>query len=481
VRIAGVDQTSVVLLDGLSIEERLGSHGVARLVVKDQSASPSYRPAMFSTVEIAEGTSTLFGGLVVGVEEEPLAPPRRGIKSTITATGYGVYADRVLASKTYAADRADKSLRYIVSDLRTSYLNQFGVTLSTEATDIGTLAGPDVTGEVKFDLCTVREALDHVCTLAGWVWRITPGKVLRVHAPASIATPVTLTSANATVRGAASWTKGSAQYRNRQLVKYTGGTSTRNNLTEQASYGVVEHVVEAPDITDATTADALGDSLLRRYASLPKVVVADTFEMGFEAGQKGTLTISERGVSGAHLVQAVTRTLVPTAKAAFRWRSQVEAVEGDELSGSWVDLWRGMLGNGLTAASGGSAGGGFVVAVASGAFSAFLGGSRLVDVKHSTWADAPEYVDLVLDSSKLGASVVASVQVKTSNVATSVQPRIYNVTDASVAGTGSVTTATSWETQSITITLGSGVKTYRLQLLPGNSSYGVFGIGTVNA
>lgn len=480
VRIAGVDKTSVVMVETLTIEDRLGAPAVLRFVVKDQSAAPTYRPGMLQTVDVEDGGVAVFGGLITGIDEEPLAKPRRGIRSNVVALGYGAYADRVVADRVYTVDRADKSLKYIVSDLRTLYLNQFGVSLSTASTDIGTLDGPTIYGEVRFDLCTVREALDHVCTLAGWVWRITPAKVLRVHAPASIATPVTLTSSNATVRGA-TWTKGTGQYRNRQHVKYTGGIATVNATTEQSTYGYIEHVVEAPDITDATTAETLGTSLLRKYANLPKVVEVDTFETGFEAGQKGTITITERNVSGAHLVQAVTRSYLPVTKSAYRWRSRIEAVEGDELSGSWVDLWRGMLGNGLTAASGGSVVGGVVVPTGGGAFSAFLGGSRNIDVKHSTWANAPGYVDVYLDSTKFGSTVTARVQVRTTDAATSVQPRILNVTDGTVAGTGSVTTSTSWESQSITVTLASGAKEYRLQLLPGNGTNGVYGIGSIVA
>ena len=475
VTINGTDKAANVLVEGVVLDDRLGGRGVLRLTTVDYSASPSYRPGMLQTIVLADGATTLFGGLIQSVEETAVVEPARGIRTVVTAYDYGSYADRVRASKTYAATRGDKSIKYIVSDLRTTYLNQFGVTL-----DAGMATGPDITGEVKFEYATVTDCLNHVCTLTGWVWYINASKVLKCHAPNAVSTPVTLTSANSTVVSCG-WTKDVGEYRNRQIVRYNGGTYTADDAGEQTTYGVVEHVVEANDITDATSAQTLADGLIRKYAQLPKVVTLETFETGFAAGQQGTVTVSQRSVSGSHLVVAVTKTYIPTGKSTRRWRTQLDAIEGDEASGSWIDAWRAMVGSGMTAASGGSVSGGIVIPAASGAFSAYLGGSRTIDVKYNGVVNVPEYVDVVLDESRFAGSVTVKCEVKTRDAGTSVQPRLYNVTDASVAGTGSVSTSTTWEAQSFAVTLASGSKTYRLQLVTSDADAAVFGVGSIYA
>lgn len=108
-----------------------------------------------------------------------------------------------------------------------------------------------------------------------------------------------------------------------------------------------------------------------------------------------------------------------------------------------------------------------------------LGGSRQQGVRHSTWTPAPEYTEVVLDTTKIGTSVVVRVEVKTENAATSVTPRLWNVTDGSAAGTGTASTSTSWSAQAFTATLPAGEKRYRLELLPSTTTHQVFGTGTV--
>lgn len=110
-----------------------------------------------------------------------------------------------------------------------------------------------------------------------------------------------------------------------------------------------------------------------------------------------------------------------------------------------------------------------------------LGGSRLFGMKTAAYADVPDWRDVVIDGTNLGGfTKVARVQRRTSNVATSVQAKIRNITDGTDAGVGVAYSAdTNWNEETITLTLAAGIKTYRLQHIGGNATNDIFSIGRI--
>jgi hypothetical protein len=116
-----------------------------------------------------------------------------------------------------------------------------------------------------------------------------------------------------------------------------------------------------------------------------------------------------------------------------------------------------------------------------------LGGSRQTAVPQVASAqDAVDWIDVEIDGTNLaGLTVQARIEVRVINAATSVTPKIRNGTDSTDAGTGVACTATNAnyggtnQKQTITLTLASGVKKYRLMLTPSNTTHPVFGIGCI--
>lgn len=115
-----------------------------------------------------------------------------------------------------------------------------------------------------------------------------------------------------------------------------------------------------------------------------------------------------------------------------------------------------------------------------------LGGSRVLGVRSATAIGVPEYIDIEIDGTKYaGLTVRARVEVRTANAATSVTPRVQNMTTAATAGTGVSSTATNADysgtnqKQTITLTLAAGLNTYRLQVTGGNATNDIFAIGYV--
>lgn len=119
-----------------------------------------------------------------------------------------------------------------------------------------------------------------------------------------------------------------------------------------------------------------------------------------------------------------------------------------------------------------------------------LGGSRndgLLDATKFSldgFYNAWNWQDIELNSDDYaGWTVRARVECRTSDVGTSVIPRIRNITDNVNAGVGAACVADDVEyggleqKQTIALTLGAGVKKYRLQAVPGNANTDVFVIG----
>lgn len=111
-----------------------------------------------------------------------------------------------------------------------------------------------------------------------------------------------------------------------------------------------------------------------------------------------------------------------------------------------------------------------------------LGGSGAESVQSATptWVSASSSAIRVwIDPARRSGSVDAVVyaRVRALDAGVSVTPRLYNVTNASVAGTGALQTSTSWVNVQFSVTLGAGLCEYELQLLPGTANADVQGTG----
>lgn len=117
----------------------------------------------------------------------------------------------------------------------------------------------------------------------------------------------------------------------------------------------------------------------------------------------------------------------------------------------------------------------------------FLGGSRTQSVPQVAAAqDAIDWIDVEIDGTLLsGLTIQARVEVRSAAAGTSVTPTVRNMTDSTTAGTGVSCSATAADysgtnqKQTIALTIASGIKKYRLQLTPSNTTNPVMGIGYI--
>lgn len=109
----------------------------------------------------------------------------------------------------------------------------------------------------------------------------------------------------------------------------------------------------------------------------------------------------------------------------------------------------------------------------------YLGGSLQQGIFGTGSFDAFNAVHLQIDRAGLPNPLSVRATVRTFNVATSVTPRLQNITTGLSAGTGVATTSVTSVSQSFAVTLAPGVNEYRLQLTASNATHPVFGLGTL--
>lgn len=106
-----------------------------------------------------------------------------------------------------------------------------------------------------------------------------------------------------------------------------------------------------------------------------------------------------------------------------------------------------------------------------------LGGSRSQAVSGTGYQDAADYLDFrVPDAASAGATYKVYVDLLCENAATSITPKIRNITDSSDAVVGSASTSTTWAEQTLTFTPVAGKK-YRLMFVKSDDVYAAWGIG----
>lgn len=100
-----------------------------------------------------------------------------------------------------------------------------------------------------------------------------------------------------------------------------------------------------------------------------------------------------------------------------------------------------------------------------------VGGSRLFGLAGTGYKDLHDAIPINIPSSvETGGVFEVDVALKCEDVSTSLTPRVYNVTDAAAAVTGSPSTSTAWAVQTLTFTPVVG-KTYVVQAAKGDDNF----------
>ncbi len=139
----------------------------------------SYRPAMGAEVIYTEDSTRLFGGLVdLPAEQGVFSHGGTKLLNKVSAVDFNAYAERRYVNGIIPAGTLKDAL--IVLE---PYLTPYGVTL-----DPAQVIGPAVP-LLYLPMVLMRDVLDQLSVLTGYVWEIDYNKVLRMIQPGSEAAP----------------------------------------------------------------------------------------------------------------------------------------------------------------------------------------------------------------------------------------------------------------------------------------------------
>lgn len=218
-----------------------------------------------------------------------------------------------------------------------------------------------------------------------------------------------------------------------------------------------EKVIQAPDGTSEAAGTALGTAALAASLLTPRTIIYRTPEIGLRAGQQQDIQCTEHGIPVAItcLLSQVDYVLVEW-DGAWKLMKTVTAVEGGLFQGSFRDTYTAWSGGSTSA--GAAAGGGGTIVVGGSKLYYWFGGSATEDVMATGGWDAATSV-VVVPSRNCNVRVMPQLRATSGSVVA----RMWDIDDATVAGTSDAVTNTAYVFAPFGASLVAG-KRYRIEL-----------------
>jgi hypothetical protein len=254
----------------------------------------------------------------------------------------------------------------------------------------------------------------------------------------------------------------------------TAGIAIADDVSEQASAGLVEKVIDRPDLIDLATAQAYADGELVRALSSTREVRYSTLLGGLRPGQKQQIVEPLRNLNAECLITQVDISAVGNVL-----RYEITAVEGLVIVPDYRDTFRtwSRSGNALSSA-GAATGGGIAVTVLSSPVD--LGG---VDTAAIPMGNTPVYAP-VWNAKPFFAKAALTGLVRVylwGRSAGTVTARLYDLTSAVQVGTSvGVTDTARGNPVTFLVPIVAG-HVYQLEIIGSAANVGVYGLGTLEA
>lgn len=429
----------------------------------------TYRPDLDQEVLLTEDGSVLFGGLIESLRESGVLgdagdPGWEKVTTEVIARDFNTLATRRYFSGTIAAGTLKHALQGVIS-----YIPDVAI-------DPAQVDGPSLSA-LKFDDVKVEEVLNYLTTLTGYIWEITHEKLLRMYIPGTLTAPFNITVPNSKAIGDVIVEPTRQDYANRVIVRAGKARKQADDAAQQASHGLWEVLVAAPDDTPEDVAQSIADTYLAKSTPVLKRARYRTRDKGLAPGQTQIINLPTRNINNTFLIDDVV--MRPDVDDVVR--REVTATEGLVYKTGWRETYKRWNGMSSVAGAVGFGGGSLVERNVYP-----LGGSGVEAVMSAT----PDWVPVQGGSTPGTGSVqvqvntvargttaaIVTARVRALNPGVSVKLRLYDVTD-SVACPGesaSVTPGTAWQTVTFNSTLTSGSHFYELQVLPGGADQPVW-------
>jgi hypothetical protein len=186
------------------------ANGPGSLSAIVQSPDGTFRPSFGSEIKVYQDSTAIFGGNI-------LSPRERGhngqtgtaIETSIEAACFFGYADRRFATEEIVAGTTKAALQEL-----DDYLAIYGVTL-----DGSQVNGPSLDA-LSYDKRSVREALQEIARLSGYVVEIDATKTLRAFDPATTSAPYNVAEGDLTLVGDVTVDPPPVEYANRVYLSF---------------------------------------------------------------------------------------------------------------------------------------------------------------------------------------------------------------------------------------------------------------------
>ncbi len=184
--IGGVDRTSLIQKRPHPVRFSVPLNGRATATF---TVRPELSVSRFDEVVIyaTDGTTKLFGGVILKRKIQAIAPNRGEFLTTCECGDFSTYADWTFATLTYTTN---VTMEDVLIDLVDDYLDTFGITLSGSQ-----VTGPSL-APFSWDGKRVSDCLRELCDKSGCVYRIDANKVLSLFVPGSFGSPFSITDAD---------------------------------------------------------------------------------------------------------------------------------------------------------------------------------------------------------------------------------------------------------------------------------------------
>lgn len=461
--ISGVERS---ILRDWEIHAQANGRAVMRFRVHSQDGT--YRPTLDEDVVFGEAGVRLFGGVIESISEAGVGSiGGTPIITTVMARDYNTFPTRRFVSVTIPTGTLKAALQVLITYIPGS------VTLDDTQVD-----GPTIP-EVTFADLNVDEALNYLATMTGFVWEISAVKRLQMYSPGTHSAPFNITVPNCKAMGDVTVEPTRSEYANRIILRNDTVRSQADDAGEQATKGIWEMLVSAPDETTQDAADDLAAAILARSTPTLKKVRYRTRELGLATGQTQTITLTARNINNTYLITDLVQRALGTESGIV---SDVTAIEGLVYQTGWRETYKRWNGSAVPLA------GSVFGSTANRRVPYFLGASGLEAVRSAgpTWVpvsggSTPGTGSVQVQINTIPRGTTAAtvvVRLRAYDAGVSVKARLYDVTDSvACPGESALATGTAWQTVTFSTTLTSGSHFYELQVLPGAANADVFAAG----
>ncbi len=233
---------------------------------------------------------------------------------------------------------SDKIITITDSFTGNGVLDTFPLTYAIQGFYPNTVDGAAGYGVVDFSAGPTTESLGGLSTPSGYLWEYDP------------LGPTITRRSGAVGNGVAFSIRYDVQFPQ---------TVTVEDYGEIIANGLAEFVAYYPDVYDKATATTLAEQILAQSLNIKTEVEYQTFEIGLAPGMTQTITVADRNVNDTFLITEVQTRSQQMTQDVLR---TVKTIDGASFRGSFREVYKAWLGDGITSSSGGptaSTGGGF--------------------------------------------------------------------------------------------------------------------------